>query len=307
MRTAALFALACGLAAPAPAQAYVRAVTEKHAAWHWDRPSITLDVHAGQPGPELTSEELVQSVAGAAAPWSQPQLACTSVSLQVAGHPEATAPVKRDGANRVVFRRLEWCPDPREPDEPCYASEILALTTAQVELGSGRIVEADIEVNAVDHPWSDLVAKPGAFPGASDLQNTLTHEVGHLLGFAHSCLLKASELARTDDQGQPVPLCFEAGQAARESTMLASISQFDIDRRTLTPDDERGVCEVYPKGITRGLRQPPPGGGGCAVASGRPPAAVVLVLVLVLVLGPLRRSRLPGRTSASTLPGEIAE
>src|SRR6185369_10225457 len=62
---AALFALA-----PASALAYVRAVTPTGAPWHWDRPVFTLEVHAGQPGPTLTSRELVEAVAGAAAPWS---------------------------------------------------------------------------------------------------------------------------------------------------------------------------------------------------------------------------------------------
>jgi MYXO-CTERM domain-containing protein len=289
MRVAPLVLVA--LLAPAPASAYVRAVTATGAAWHWDRPTLTLDVQAGQPDPRLSSEELVQAVAGAAAPWSQPALACTSVQLTVVGHPEATAPIKRDGVNRLVFRRDQWCPDPRAPGEPCYNDSILALTTSQVEVNTGRIAEADIEVNAVDHDWSDLVARPGAFPGAMDLQNALTHELGHFLGFAHSCLLMTDELSRTDDQGQPVPLCREASQAARESTMVATISENDVDRRTLTADDERGVCDVYPKGITRGVNQQP-APGGCAVGSGPAPPPWVLVLVLVLVLGPLGYRRL---------------
>ena len=296
MRVAPMVLIA--LLAPAPASAYVRAVTAKGAAWQWDNPALTLEVQAGQPDARLSSQELVQAVAGAAAPWSQPALACTSVQLTVVGHPEATAPIKRDGVNRLVFRRDQWCPDPRAPGEPCYNDSILALTTSQVEVNTGRIAEADIEVNAVDHDWSDLVAKPGAFPGAMDLQNALTHELGHFLGFAHSCLLMPDELADTDDQGQPVPLCREAGQAARESTMVATIAENDVDRRTLTPDDERGVCEVYPKGITRGVTQHPPGDGGCAVASRPAPPPSVLVLVLVLVLAPLEYRRRRAGTSS---------
>jgi hypothetical protein len=294
MRAALLVAI---LVAPTPASAYVRAVTKKGAAWQWDHPTLRLDVNAGKPGPELSSEELIQAVAGAAAPWSQPQLACTAVQLKVVGHPDAGGPVKRDGVNRVVFRRDRWCPEPQAPEEPCYNESILALTTGQVEVNTGRILESDIEVNAVNHAWSDLVANPGAFPGAGDLQNALTHEMGHFLGFAHTCLLVGDELARTDDQGQPVVFCGQASEAARESTMVASIGDFDTDRRSLTADDERGACEIYPKGITRGVTQQGGGGGGCAVASGAP-SSLVLVLVVVLVLGPLGKRRPPARASS---------
>src|SRR5688572_8955175 len=110
MRT--LVVIAVLMAVAGPARAYVRALTPKGVPWQWDRPTLTLHVNAGQPGPELSSQALVQAVAGAAAPWSQPQLGCTSVQLGVASHPEAEGPVKRDGVNRVVFRRGQWCPDP---------------------------------------------------------------------------------------------------------------------------------------------------------------------------------------------------
>lgn len=304
MRVPALFAVL--LALPAPAQAYVRAVTAQGAPWWWDRPAITLHVNAGQPGPELSADQLVQAVAGAATPWSQPQLACTSVQLTVAGHPQAEGPAGRDGVNRVIFRRNQWCPDPREPGEPCYTRETLALTTVVVGVNTGRISEADIEVNAVDHVWSDLVARPGAFPGASDLQNALTHEVGHLLGFAHSCLLASDELAATDDQGGAVPFCRDAGPELRASTMVAMIGETDTDRRSLTPDDERGACEVYPKGITRGVNQWEEPRGGCAVGGRSSSAsALVLGLVLVLVLG-LRGERRHRARSSLRLPGSPA-
>ena len=276
---------------PAPARAYVRAVTPSGAAWHWDRPQLTLEVYAGEPGPQLTSDELVRAVSGAAAPWSQPQLTCTSVAITVEGVPEATAPVKRDGVNRVVFRRKEWCPDPRGPKEPCYLPQVLALTTDQVDQKTGRILEADIEVNAVNHVWSDLVVHPGA--GAFDLQNALTHEVGHVIGFAHSCHLMTTEPEMVDDQGRPVVLCSEAGPDALTSTMVADIREGDLERRTLTDDDQRGVCEVYPRGIVRGATQGEAPSGGCEYGARVRPTHLVLVLVLVLRV----RFVSPGRTS----------
>jgi hypothetical protein len=294
-----LFATLLVLLAPASAHAYVRAVTPGGAPWHWDRPVLTLKVYAGQPAPGLSSDELVQAVAGAAAPWSQPQLTCSSVALTVEGQPEASAPVKRDGVNRVVFRRDQWCPHPRAPGEPCYSPQILAQTIDVVDLKTGRIVEADIEVNAVDHVWTDLVRHPGEVPGARDLQNALTHEVGHLLGFAHSCHISADDPSDTDDQGQPVPFCSEAGPQALASTMVAQIAETDLDRRTLTEDDERGVCEVYPPGITRGATQVEPPAGGCTMARGQPPALALALLLLLLGARRYRRT-VPSATDSSS-------
>jgi hypothetical protein len=210
------------------------------------------------------------------------------VELTVHGRPEASAQVKRDGANRVVFRREQWCPDPREPGEDCHSPQSLALTTNVVELKSGRILEADIEVNAVDYVWTDLVLRPGAVPHGRDLQNALTHELGHFLGFAHSCRLTPGDPSSTDDQGRPVPDCADASAEALASTLRPDVSETDVERRTLTDDDQRGACDVYPRGITQG--QTLVASGGCNVGTGRPPH-FLLVLVLALVLGPRRALR----------------
>jgi hypothetical protein len=295
------------IAAPGPARAYVRAVTPGGTPWRWDRPVLTLKVHAGAPGTE-SSAELLQAVAGAAAPWSQPHLSCTSVDITVEGVADARGPVKRDGINRVVFRRDSWCPEPREPGEACYTPQTLAQTTDVVDLKTGEILESDIEVNAVDHVWSDSVQHPGAVPGAHDLQNTLTHELGHLLGFAHSCHLRPGEPSTVDDQGRPVPGCTEASPEAVASTMYPTVSETDLDRRTLTEDDERGACEVYPKGITSGQTGiaggqmiVESGEGGCGIAKGRP-ATFIFVLVLALVLG----TRATGARSPRRRPADPA-
>jgi hypothetical protein len=250
---------------------------------------LTLKVHAGAPG-TLNSAELVQAVAGAVAPWSQAHLTCTSVDLTVEGLADASGPVKRDGVNRVVFRRDSWCPEPREPGEPCYTPQTLAQTTDLVDLKTGQILESDIEVNAVDHVWVDRAQRP--VPGAHDLQNTLTHEIGHLLGFAHSCHLRPGDLSTVDDQGRPVADCTDASPEALASTMFPTVSETDLDRRTPTEDDQRGVCEVYPKGITSAQTVVDSAEMGCGIAKGRP-ANFVLALVLVLVLGIRYRRAVP--------------
>jgi hypothetical protein len=139
----------------------------------------------------------------------------------------------------------------------------------------GRVVDSDMELNAVHYKWAD-VATDGAtvgMPGEKvhDLQNTLTHEFGHLIGFDHNCYDPSAGRPRANDNmGMPVPNCNDATPAMRAATMFNSASPLDIDKRDLTSDDVLAVCEVYPKG------QPPvgsggsggggdDGGGGCAV------------------------------------------
>jgi MYXO-CTERM domain-containing protein len=245
-----------------PAQAYVRLQTAKGAPYHWTQPDPHLEVYLGEPRGPLGSPELLQAVTAAAAAWSHQELTCSAVSLQVDGVAEPTAPIARDGVNRLIFRRDRWCPD--SPALRCHGHEILALTTDVTGLHSGEILEADIEVNAVDFTWADLVAHPEAI-GAYDLQNALTHELGHFIGFAHTCRVSVKDPTWPDDRGKGVQLCGQEDEVARESTMAATVTEHDVERRTLSPDDQRGVCDVYPAGIPQGVTIIEGGGGGCAV------------------------------------------
>jgi hypothetical protein len=268
-----------------PATAYVRSVTKAGAFYHWNRTDLGIEAYVGGQAPGLDPNQRLEAIRKAAAPWTHDRLSCSAIEIAVQGRPEATAQVKRDGINRLVFRRQEWCPDPREPDEPCYTSQTLALTTNTTIVKTGEIVEADMEVNAVDYVWANLMDQPGAGPTARDLQNALTHEFGHFLGFAHSCILSTSDTARIDDQGQPVASCGAESPTAHESTMLPEIGPTDLDRRTLTEDDQRGVCDLYPVPIVR--EQTEVEAGGCALASRRPQGWAWLLVAFV----PLVRRR----------------
>jgi hypothetical protein len=77
---------------------------------------------------------------------------------------------------------------------------------------------ADITLNGQGFAFT--TAPTGAT--AADVQNTVTHEVGHLLGFDHS----------------PDP----------ESTMFADAPLGETKKRDLTADDAQGLCDVYPLG-----------------------------------------------------------
>lgn len=116
---------------------------------------------------------------------------------------------RKDGANVnvIFFRDNEWMH--RDTDNT------LAKTTVTFNANTGEILDADMEINTAHNPVtvSDTVVK-------YDLQGIVTHEVGHLLGLAHS----------------PFP----------EATMFASYEPGMTEQRTLSNDDVQAVCTVYP-------------------------------------------------------------
>jgi len=165
-------------------------------------------------------------------------------------------------------------------------SDTLALTTVTFRPNTGEMLDVDLEVNgavswAFDAPASDQY----------DLEAVLTHEVGHMLGLAHSPVVDA--------------------------TMHPTYTPGAIEMRTLTPDDEEGICTVYPNRAQRlaGSGLVPstvcnlgPGGGtdgcgspdithGCAAAplTSRPSnfhiALIALVLLTPAAVVRRRRSR----------------
>lgn len=138
-----------------------------------------------------------------------PSLGALSLGWVECDAPEYNDKQPQPNANAIVFREDDW-PYPGD-------NATLALTTLTFDLGSGNILDADIEVNSYQVGLTTERSNVG-----SDLQSILTHEVGHLLGLAHS--------------------------ADPEATMSASYNESDIALRTLSRDDELGICAIYPPG-----------------------------------------------------------
>jgi hypothetical protein len=165
-------------------------------------------------GKTITAANLGSVFGKAAAAWSSvscPGGGKPSIELkQLASSTVDTVEYRSDGSNvnLVVMRDAQW-PYPA-------GSESLALTTLAFAADTGEIFDADIEINTAGNTFatSDPVA-----PDAWDLQTILTHQVGHLLGFAHS--------------------------AESTSPMFATGTTGSTDGRTLKADDIAGVCEVY--------------------------------------------------------------
>ena len=228
----------------APAGAYVRTRTRAGDAAYWNHPVVSLTMHTGQPAPGLTAEQMLRAAEAAAATWSRKQISCSQLEVQVRADSSAEATFGADGHSRISFRRDEWCPRPRAADTPCYDPGMLALTSVFMRKSDGQIVEADIELNGLATRWSDAEPDPELGSAGQDLQGTLTHELGHLLGFEHSCMLPGEE-TRLDDQGRASPTC-TLREDPRDTVMVASVPPGRPLPRVLSADDARGVCAVYP-------------------------------------------------------------
>jgi len=279
-QAAALGLLAAAMASAAPAAAFVRTATDKMAAVRWPRACVIVTAHTANPPPNLTPELVVSAANAAASAWSRQTVACTGFELQIATVDTADAPAANDQTNNLVFRRNTWE----------YEPSALAITTVFAQQNNGTILDADVELNAIDggrFKWGDLVSGIGVGPKAEDLQNTLTHEFGHLLGLDHNCFLPGTSRHGVDNNGVQVPECDRSSSEVQDATMFAAVSPGDTLRRTLAADDIAGVCAIYPpESATSCTAGGGNGGGqlddrGCSFGRGRVPTGGLLAVVLL--------------------------
>lgn len=120
-------------------------------------------------------------------------------------------------ANIITFRDDDW---------PYKQNGILALTTVTYALDTGKIRDADMELNSAGAKFTtgDEIDV--------DLLSILTHEAGHFLGLAHA--------------------------KDPEATMRADYPPKSDTLRTLGQDDITGICAVYPPDAPRGACDPEP-------------------------------------------------
>ena len=274
----ALVAAAVALGASRPAGAFVRYLTDANAPFFWAQATVTI---TGYPNDftetTMTRDQVGAALAGAAAAWSKESDACTYLELQTSLSNAPTPLATNDGHNSLIFHNTTWCHV--GASGKCnvdYDSSALAVTTDTANTMTGQIYDSDLEVNLVNPQWADVVENPNL--GADmDLQNALTHELGHLIGLDHTCfdLLTSATGVRPDDNNrQPVPDCATASPDVQATTMFPSANPGDIQKRTLAPDDQNAVCTIY----SASNPPPPPDAdvnGGCAqcATAGRPSGA----------------------------------
>lgn len=155
--------------------------------------------------------------------------------------------------NQVLFDDA-WAAHDHDP-------RAYALTTVHFSTLTGELLGADLELN--EEHWSFAACPPaGCVDGRVDLENVVTHEVGHFFGLAHT----------PDDA---------------DATMWACSAAGDVHMRDLEEDDIAGICALYGARVT--------GGCGCVVPGARDPhhddEAAALVLVGLVTVGARRLRR----------------
>lgn len=168
-------------------------------------------------------------------------------------------------------------------DQWVHTLGALAITTVTFDSRSGRLVDADIEINDASFSFTTCDLDEASCHVVYDLENTLTHELGHVLGLDHP------------PSGDP---------GAFEATMFASTSEGAVDKRDLADDDIAGVCTIYPAGVDEpgecyGVGRPTPSTAQFrqTCASGGPGWFPVLLLGALWRTRPETRRR-PRRSSS---------
>jgi hypothetical protein len=199
--------------------------------------------------------------------------------------------VGKDFVNLIKFRDVTWC-RPAVDDDParCHSPLAAGITTmVYVEDADsdrdGAIVDGDIELNNVDFAIAIDGVTQGMASCQSEIANTLTHELGHLLGLEHTCLA-FSDPPRIDDEGNPVPTCSSTTEIEIvDATMYNFQDCGEIKKADLTPDDIDAVCSIYPTADDPGTCEPveDPAAGCCGAGRGGSGAGALLLTLIVFV------------------------
>ena len=223
--------------------------------WCNDR-AITYAIHEGG-SDDTAALESVTAAQQSFAAWSAP--ACTDLRFIDGGttprYDIGYSQGDADNLSLVVWRE-QSCAKATPAGHECFEAggcnnlyncwegslQTIALTTTTFNNKTGEIFDADIEFNGlgfvfstVDGPaCSNPPPRPALNCVATDVRNTLTHEVGHVVGLDHPDLSSEPGIDHAND---------------RDVTMYSSASLGEVNKRTLHQDDIDGLCEIYPKGL----------------------------------------------------------
>jgi len=192
----------------APAAAWVQSSSSKGVGLHWpDLCHVIYAHHEGSADVEDGSD--IDAIRASIETWTAVE--CSAFTMIWGGltNMEWIGYSSYGGnANIVIFHEDGWP----------YEQRPVAFTSVTYNPNSGIIFDADIELNAEDYEFT--AGGPDKNPGDIDIQNTITHEAGHIVGLDHS--------------------------AVGEATMFESSIFGEKLKRDLAHDDIAGICELYP-------------------------------------------------------------
>lgn len=235
------------------AQGWVRTLvpgTERCLSWKTRQLTYAIDAAGSTATPGDTEFAAIEA---SFQTWRSLSESCSDFEFVNAGRSGSVVVGNFPGSSGqcLVTFREERCQDVVPEGEPCLADSscantygcwdhgtyVIALTTLTFSTKTDAIFDGDIELNAAPRPEGALLfttveSPPCPLGGesfscvATDVQNTVTHELGHVLGFDHV--------------------------ADSSSTMADTADVGDTNKRLIDARTAAGFCVAYPRGQPNG-------------------------------------------------------
>ncbi len=252
----------------------------------WRRPCSAIGFSVAASSSDLTRDEVEGVFARSIATWEAVDCdgaplgvdielledAVLTVDAGASRDSTCTEPefVEGGGNVNVVMFVTDWA-------DRDYDAAAFAVTTVWHRRSTGEILDADMEINERRGPYGVCPPEGCLDMRVVDLENVVTHELGHYLGLAHS----------------EVP----------DATMYYSAVAGETLKRDLHADDVAGICAVYPPGSPGGECDYTPigglglecNGGGCCSVAGRQGSSAAPLSLLALAFALLLRRRRAAR------------
>ncbi len=218
----------------------------------WTVPSIDWQLNrAGNPkSTDAQKQNEFTAIRASFQSWQDIFGACGNLNFQegpLVDDRKVGYEVKGENRNLVLFRSRN-CTNVAPSDDACWDEETcgnefdcwdgdartIALTLTTYDEKSGIIYDSDIQLNSAGFVFTTVNSPP--YPTcsqpvtinpnncvATDVQNTMTHEIGHLIGLDHTL--------------------------AGGSTMYPQAPPGEVSKRSIDQGSRDFVCVTYPKGL----------------------------------------------------------